>query len=100
MALDMQILWITKADCFNPHRYITSLGGMNADGSRWTLTESAAIVGIDAGRWNFYVSAGGRTVAVIVDVSARGHRRASARQSSGPSRMPLRHLITWSGRDG
>jgi hypothetical protein len=39
----MQILWITKADCFNPHRYITSLGGMNADGSRWTLTESAAI---------------------------------------------------------
>jgi hypothetical protein len=74
MALDMQILWITKADCFNPHRYITSLGGMNADGSRWTLTESAAIVGIDAGRWNFYVSTGGRTVAVIVDVSARGHR--------------------------
>ena len=68
-----------QIDCINncprndPHRHITHIGGKNADGTRWKLTEEEAIQGIRAGKWNFYVHAGGHILAVIIARSAQGH---------------------------
>jgi hypothetical protein len=73
MAEDVQIQCIRKPDRTNPHKHITHVGGVHA-GQRWLLSEDQAIAGIDEGKWNFYVSAGGRTVGVIVERSAQGHR--------------------------
>lgn len=74
MAQDVQIKCINKSDRYNPHERITHVGGTNPDGTRWKLTQEAAIAGIEAGKWNFYVSVGGRTVRVIVARSAAGHK--------------------------
>lgn len=75
MAVDVRIDCIRKPDRMNPHRHITHVGGPNPNGSgRWFLTEEDAIAGMDRGDWSFYVHAGGRTVRVMVQKSAQGHR--------------------------
>lgn len=73
MAESIQIMCINKSDRYNPHERITHVGGIHG-GTRWKLTQPDAIAGIESGKWQFYVSAGGHTVWVIVAVSAYGHK--------------------------
>ena len=74
MASRHEISCINKTDRFNPHERIRSIGGRNGDGSAWKLNQTDAIVGIETGKWAFYVSQQGRTVDVIVAMSAYGHK--------------------------
>jgi hypothetical protein len=64
MAETYQITCINKSDRLNPHERIRRVGGTSDGG--WTLTEDQAIEGIESGKWQFYVSAGGASVWVIV----------------------------------
>ena len=74
MAAKHQILCINKSDRYNPHERITHIGGKNSDGTKWRLTQPDAIVGIESGKWSFYVSKAGKTVDVIVAKSQYGHK--------------------------
>lgn len=69
-----EILCVNKTDRFNPHERISHVGGLNADRTRWWLTQEAAIAGIESGQYAFYVARGGRTVRVVVAVSRFGHK--------------------------
>jgi hypothetical protein len=51
---------------FNPHERISHIGGINSDNTRWKLSEDEAIKTIEDKKYEFYVSAGGKTVNVIV----------------------------------
>jgi hypothetical protein len=73
MADLIQIQCIQKSDRQNPHERILSIGGFH-NGQLWKLTQAQAIAGIDSGKWSFYVSVAGRTVAVVVAVSRFGNR--------------------------
>jgi hypothetical protein len=50
-----------RPDYYNPHQRIEALGG---DG--WYRSEDDAIADIESGAGSYYVSAGGRTVRVVV----------------------------------
>lgn len=69
-----QVLCVNKSDRYNPHERITHIGGKNADGTRWHITQQRAIEGIESGKWSFYVSRGGYTVNVIVATSRWGNK--------------------------
>jgi hypothetical protein len=74
LATRVQIQCINKKNRLDPHDRINHVGGLNADQTRWKLTETDAIAGIDEGKWSFYVvNPRGGVVEVIV-VTRLGHR--------------------------
>jgi hypothetical protein len=74
MASAHEVLCINKSDRYNPHERITHIGGKNANGTPWRLSQQDAIQGIEDGKWTFYVTKNGKTVRVIVAVSQYGHK--------------------------
>jgi hypothetical protein len=66
MASRHQVGCINKTGHHDPHRRIQNIGGVNADGKRWKITEDEAIAGIESGKWSFYVSVNSRTVDVVI----------------------------------
>lgn len=74
MATRHEIKCVNKTDRQDPHERIKAIGGQNPEGSFWKVSQDEAIQGIEAGKWNFFVSAQGRTVDVIVAVSRFGHK--------------------------
>lgn len=64
MASQHQVLCINKSDRYNPHERIVNIGGTNADGTRWKLSQPDAING----------NVGNKSVWVVVAKSQYGNK--------------------------
>jgi hypothetical protein len=74
MATEHQVICINKSDRTNPHEKIISIGGINADNTRWKLSQEDAVKSIEAGTRAFYVLRGSIKTKVVVARSAQGHK--------------------------
>lgn len=70
-----RIACIRKTNRTSAHERIDRIGGVNTDGTRWTLSQPDAIEGINSGKWKFHVERPpGHTAKVIVSKTAAGHQ--------------------------
>lgn len=70
----VRIQCVNKTDRYNPHERIASVGGVNPNGTRWKLSLTEAIAGVEAGKYDFFVQVNGRAVEVIVAISQAGNK--------------------------
>lgn len=69
-----RILCVTKYRGWDTDRYITHIGGILKDGSRWRIREEDAIVDIESGKYKFYVEVDLNFLDVVVAKSPDGHK--------------------------
>lgn len=80
-----------KPDGSDAYSRIDGIGGVSG-GQRWYLPEDDAIAGMDAGKWQFYVSVNNREVEVII--AERNGRRYLKTEADGYSENNLSKLPT------
>jgi hypothetical protein len=66
MAPRIRIQCINKTDRQSPYERIRTVGGVNSNGNRWNQSQEQTIREIEAGKYEFFVSEGGKTTDVIV----------------------------------
>lgn len=90
MVQSLQILTSTKDHRLDPYRTITHIGGLNPDGSPWSLSVGEAIDGIRSRQWEFYVlDPTGERTWVHVTVARDGHEYLKTLDDPGVPRRLL-----------
>ncbi|MGY4537410.1 hypothetical protein ACVW0P_001829 [Mucilaginibacter sp. UYNi724] len=91
MATRHKVSCISKRGShYDAHERISHIGGINADNTRWRLSEDDAIKSIENKKYEFYVSVNGRSVDVIV--ATHNNRKYLKTESDGYSPNNLLNL--------
>ena len=74
MTTQIEIQCVNRSERPDPFQRILSVGGMAGERTHWKLSQRRAVELIESKANSFYVTRGGRSVEVMVAVSAYGHR--------------------------
>ena len=74
MPSRIEITCIEASDHVRAHERISSIGGTNFAGRRWTMSQDGAIKGIENGKYSFFINRGGRVINVLVATDTSGHK--------------------------
>lgn len=80
MAERHRVRCINKTPRDDPHDRISHVGGVNADNTRWKLSQTDAINGIESGKWTFYVErpTGDRVDVIVATRLGRKYLKTTA----------------------
>ena len=67
------------------HNQVAKVGGYMPDGSGelWSISQNTAIMGIEAGSWEFHILRDGRPVKVVIAHSLYGEKYLAAETDAG-----------------
>jgi len=66
MPHSQTIRCVKKSDSRLAYQRISSVGGTNSDGSRWTQSQERTVKEIESGQWEFFVHGAWRRDKIIV----------------------------------
>lgn len=75
---------VSRAYSSDPLERIDSIGGVNADHTRWKLSQAAAIAVIEAGTDEFFIRVGDETVKLVVLTRGNEKYLQSEREATHP----------------
>ena len=78
MCTNHQIRFVKKSGLEKIDQRITHIGGVNPDGTTWQITQKEAIIGIETGKWMFYLSCNEEYSKVLVAVSPDANKYLKA----------------------
>jgi hypothetical protein len=87
MALPLHrrpVSFLQRAYSADPHERIDTIGGFNADKSRWTMSQEQAITAIESRRTEFFVSVDKLPVKIVVGVHAGQKYLRTEREKTHP----------------
>jgi hypothetical protein len=87
MALPLHrrpVTFLQRAYSGDPQERIDAIGGINADKSRWTMSQEQAVAAIESRRTEFFVPAQDLEVKLVVAVHAGQKYLRSEREKTHP----------------
>ena len=85
MAKSLEISLILKGTGAGVHNQVSKIGGYMPDGSGelWSISQNTAIMGIEAGSWEFHILRANQQIRVIVAHSLYGDKYLAAETDGG-----------------
>jgi hypothetical protein len=83
MVTSHEVTCISKTTNHDRKDHLTHLGGQSPFGRGWRVTVAEAIKGILAGKWNFFVTIGGKPQPLRVAVDRDGSRYLKLDETDG-----------------
>ena len=80
---------LTRAYSHDPLERIDSIGGVNADRSRWQLSQAEAIIAIETRSDEFFITADGLPVKLVVHTHRQQKYLKSEREATHPDDLLL-----------
>ncbi len=69
---ELEIKCVKRTHSYNAYARISAIGGLNEDGSPWSLSSHDAIAGIRSGTWRFWTADGRKKTWLSVALSSGG----------------------------
>lgn len=74
MGVRREVLYVDKGNTTNAAERIISIGGINALGNKWKMSQQAAIIGLESDTWEYMVKKGDKVLKVIIARDNNGNK--------------------------
>ena len=73
--MELEIIYANKVKGISPYEIIASIAVTHEDGTKWEIDHTDAIIGVETGKWSFYIKTkSGNRADVFVGTSPYGHK--------------------------
>ncbi len=82
MGVRREVLYVDKSSNLNPVDRILNIGGINALGNLWKLSQQQAIIGLESGTWEYFIKKSDKVLDIIIAQDKEGTKYLKTKEDS------------------